>query len=139
MLLVLTGCQAKVSLPDVLNEVKTEYGLNDMTDIADKDELYRYYVIEQDDVVQFSAAVQENGTEDHAELVIIQAADSESADMIAAKLYSHLQSRLSNAQDYAPDAAAVLEQSVALSDREYAILVIAPEADSVYRSICNHL
>ena len=130
-----------LSLNALLDSINDEAGISadsvkDLKRISSAGELDRYYMIAEDEIVQF-AGERTGGTFDMTEIVIVEAVDEDTAEKLAIRLYSQLDAKQSNARSYTPETAQLLENSVAKCSGRFAYLVICEKQDAVVKLIEN--
>ncbi len=84
---IFAGCGAKeVNLADLMDKMNSEYSV-DATKYETKDDMYKYYNINADDIKQFAAEVGKSDTDSkNTEVVLVEATDSDAASRVETAL-----------------------------------------------------
>ena len=84
---IFAGCGAKeVNLADLMDKMNSEYSV-DATKNETKDDMYKYYNINADDIKQFAAEVGKSDTDSkNTEVVLVEATDSDAASRVETAL-----------------------------------------------------
>ena len=84
---IFAGCGAKeVNLADLMDKMNSEYSV-DATKYETKDDMYKYYNINADDIKQFAAEVGKSDTDSkNTEVVLVEATDSDAASTVETAL-----------------------------------------------------
>ena len=94
---IFAGCGAKeVNLADLMDKMNSEYSV-DATKYETKDDMYKYYNINADDIKQFAAEVGKSDTDsENTEVVLVEATDSDAASRVETALTNRYNSSFSS-------------------------------------------
>lgn len=130
---VFCSCAEKsaVDLNALMIDLNSEFGLTDMTSVSSADEFHTLFLIDRDDITQFSAQYRAEG-DIRREIILTQAKDKTAAFQVKTTLYNRLDSFLSGSKSYSPEEYAILEKcSVNVYNDIYVTLVIADNAEEI--------
>lgn len=128
---------ADASLQEIFGEIKSEVDLKGLTEFTSVDRLDRKYGITEDMVDEFAGAVDASSVS-MCEIVLVKAADADSAAEIEKKLNNRLDSLLKQSKNYAPEQAAVIEKSKVETNGLYVSMIIAENADKITEIYKGH-
>ena len=140
MLAVLSACSKTedVDLNKVMETVNSTYDMGELKSIDSKQELHRYYVVEEDDVKQFAAEFSAaNG--DYNEVILVEAVDKDAAGRINEALANHLRLQLRDAKSYHPEFVSMLKACEVQQSGNFVYLVINDRYDEIVSTISEAL
>lgn len=132
LLLALASCSggkeekdADFQVQDAMDAMLAQAPVDDPLTLGESDML-DFFGIQSGDMEQFAAVTCANGISAQ-EIVLVKAADENSAKTVEEKLQNRLDSRRAEAKDYLPDQYAIMEQCQVKRDGLYVRLIISPE------------
>ena len=141
VLILFCSCSSEKSadLNALMTDINSEFALTDMTSVESYDELHTLFLIDQDDVSQYSAEYAAE-SEIRQEIIMIEAKNKTAAFQVKTTLFNRLDSFLSNSKSYSPEEYAVLEKcKVNVYDEIYVTLVIDENAEEIDSYIKENL
>ena len=123
-----------VQLSTLLDKINDKYSLSGLKVMEKASDLDRYYTISESDVKQFAAELTTAASQ-YSEVIVIEAASTDSADAVKAKLNSHLDAQLSTAKSYDQDAVAMIESCKVEQIGDFVYLVIGENASDIGQTI----
>lgn len=124
-----------VSLPELLENINTKFDISaesvqGLEIISTNDDLYRKYMISEEDIKQFGAERSSSKT-DYMELVLVEANDEDALTKIVNQMSSRLDAQLSTARSYNPESVALLENCKVKTIGNYIYLVISEKQEEI--------
>lgn len=141
LIIALCSCseEQKPHLQEVFDKIKSEVTLSEMNELTQGKQLDRYYGITTDEVEQFAGGINNSGVKQE-EIVLIMAADSESAEKIKTALENRRESKYNENKNYNPEQAEIIEKSKVQTNGMYVSLIISENSDKIteiYKSELN--
>ncbi|MBQ3416647.1 MAG: DUF4358 domain-containing protein [Ruminococcus sp.] len=131
--------QKRVDLTALMSDVDSNFGLTDMTAVESLEELHTLFMIDEDDISQFSAEYSAE-SDTRQEIILVEAKDKTAAFRVKTTLFNRLDSFLSNSKSYSPEEYAVLEKcKVNVYNDIYVTLVINENAEEIDSYIKENL
>ena len=124
------GQSSNVDLKGLLDNINSQYGLNDLKVLENASDLNRYYSVDDTTVKQFAAELTTSASV-FSEVIIIEANDSAAASDIELKLESHLDAQLNTAKSYTQEAVAMLESCKVVKNGNFVYLAIGDNAEGI--------
>ena len=122
-----------------MQSVNETFSVTDMTAVESADELYTLFLIEEDDISDFSAEYSAE-SDIRGEIILIKAKDKNAAFQVKTTLYNRLDSFQTNSKSYSPEEYAILEKcSVNVYNDIYVTLVIHEKAEEIDRYLKENL
>ena len=135
-LAMLTACGTKnVDLKKVLDDINNQYGLSALTAVENADNLKRYYTIPTEDVKQFAAEFTKAASDGYAEVVIVEAPDTDAAGRVKTQLENRLRSQLSDAKSYNAEQVSMIEACSVKEKGNFVWLVISDKQADINADI----
>ena len=134
LIAALAGCSsAQADLSSVLNDINTNHadateGLKQLTDVSDLD---AYYSISADDVKQFAAEIKTDTSQAPVEIVLVEAAGSDSVENVRTALERRLQSIISLYTSYSPEELDLVKDCEVTVSGNYVTMVVAEDYDGI--------
>ena len=126
-------------LKEIFEDIKTQVGIENLTELSNVRTLDRYYGITEDKVSEFAGGNNSSGVSQE-EIVLIKAVDDNAAAAVEGSLNDRYNSKLEQSRNYNPEQAVLFENSDVETDGLYISLVISPDADkinSIYKENLN--
>ena len=122
-----------------MSDVNSNFGSTDMTAVESLDELHTLFMIDTNDVSQFSAEYSAE-SDTRQEIILVEVKDKTAAFRVKTTLFNRLDSFLSNSKSYSPEEYAVLKKcKVNVYNDIYVTLVINENAEEIDRYIKENL
>ncbi len=128
---------ADASLQEIFDEIKSETGLSGLAEFTSVDRLDRKYGITEEMVDEFAGGADASSIS-MCEIVLVKAADADSAAEIEKKLNNRLDSLLKQSKNYSPEQAAVIEKCKVETNGLYVSMIIAEDADKITEIYKGH-
>ena len=128
---IFAGCGAKeVNLADLMDKMNSEYSV-DATKYETKDDMYKYYNINADDIKQFAAEVGKSDTDSkNTEVVLVEATDSDAASRVETALTNRYNSILQNAS-YSAEELDMVKNCKVTKDGNFVTMIIGEKASDM--------
>ena len=129
---ILAGCGAKeVNLGDVMDKMNTEYSV-DATKYETKEDMYKYYNINADDIKQFAAEVGKSDTDrKNTEVVLVEAADSDAASRVETALTNRYNSIFQQNASYSAEELDMVKNCKVTKDGNFVTMIIGEKASDM--------
>ena len=129
---IFAGCGAKdVNLGDVLDKTNTEYSV-DATKYETKEDMYKYYNINADDIKQFAAEVGKSDTDSkNTEVVLVEAADSDAASRVETALTNRYNSIFQQNASYSAEELDMVKNCKVTKDGNFVTMIIGEKASDM--------
>lgn len=130
--LCLAGCGGKAAeadLHEALEEMLAEAPIAESMELTEEDML-NFYGIRADQMEDFAAVTCSMGIEAD-ELVLVKAADEDSAQEIEALLQQRLENRKSEFRNYSPEEYEILTKGSVERDGVYVRLIVSPQSEEL--------
>lgn len=139
MLMAFSACKkgeelsGDVTLGSMFDSVLEKSGVSadSMTKLETKEDLENNYLIDPEDVKDFSAMVARNSTQSINEFVIIEAVDSDAAERVSSWLQIRLDGQMGLCQSYSPEFVAILEKCKVEINGNFVSMIICENATEV--------
>lgn len=115
-----------VDLNTVLTDINTACEITDAEKLSDVKDLSDYYLIDAKLVSSFAGEI---NTGSLTEIVLVKAADEQSAKTVAEKLEARLQSKGSEAASYSPENYEIIKSCKVTTDGVYVSMIVTEKAD----------
>lgn len=129
--MLLSACSQpakEVSIPQIMDQLAKEYGLEEGMLVLTEDDLLELYGIESADVKQFAARLRLESIQAD-EIVLIEATDGKAAERVKEMLDNRYQSKLNETRDYLPDEFAKIEKCKVAQNGNFVSMIICADAD----------
>lgn len=129
---ILAGCGAKdVNLGDVLDKMNTEYSV-DATKYETKEDMYKYYNINADDIKQFAAEVGKSDSDSkNTEIVLVEATDSDAASRVETALTNRYNSIFQQNASYSAEELDMVKNCKVTKDGNFVTMIIGEKASDM--------
>ena len=117
-------------LKEIFEDVKTQVGIENLTELSNVRTLDRYYGITEDKVSEFAGGNNSSGVSQE-EIVLIKAVDDNAAAAVEASLNDRYNSKLEQSRNYNPEQAAVIEKCKVQRDGLYVSMIVSENADRI--------
>ena len=126
---IFAGCGAKeVNLADLMDKMNSEYSV-DATKYETKDDMYKYYNINADDIKQFAAEVGKSDTDSkNTEVVLVEATDSDAASRVETALTNRYNSIFQQNASYSAD---MVKNCKVTKDGNFVTMIIGEKASDM--------
>lgn len=132
------GCgksQKSTDLTKVMKEMEEKVSLDNMMDLT-KEDLFDYYGIVEDDIVQFAAKINDSGVKAD-EIVMVEAKDTNAAQRIKEKLDGRYQSKINENTNYNQEALEVIQKCKVDIKGNYVSMLVSPEVETLEKIYNN--
>jgi hypothetical protein len=129
--MLLSACSQpakEVSIPQIMDQLAKEYGLEEGMLVLTEDDLLELYGIESADVKQFAARLRLESIQAD-EIVLIEATDGKAAERVKEMLDNRYQSKLNETRDYLPDEFAKIEKCKVMQNGNFVSMIVCAEAE----------
>lgn len=126
------GCGAKeVNLGDVMDKINSEYSV-DATKYETKDDMYKYYNINADDIKQFAAEVgKSDSASKNTEIVLVEASDSDAASRVETALTNRYNSIFQQNASYSAEELQMVKNCKVTKDGNFVTMIIGEKASDM--------
>lgn len=132
-----SAVSADTSLQNIFEEIKSEVGLKDLSEFTSVDRLDRKYGITEEMVDEYAGGIDASSVT-MCEIVLVKAADDDSAAEIEKKLQNRLESLLKQSKNYLPEQAAVIEKCKVEKNGLYVSMIISADAEKITEIYKKH-
>ncbi len=126
------GCSdtKEVNLPEMMNEINSEFGIFGLTQVEDADKLNLYYQIDASDVKQFAAEFSLESTTP-TEVVLVEAVNADSVSRIVSALQLRFDSQKLNFGSYNPDAVKIFDDCKVSQNGNFVSMIISEQVAEI--------
>lgn len=121
--------QADISVQTVMDEMLSQAEIQDPLVLSEADML-DFFGIKGEDMAEFAAVTCANGISAQ-EIVLIKAADKDSAEQVEEKLENRLENRRAEFENYLPDQYDILTECEVEQDGIYVCMILHPEHEKL--------
>lgn len=131
---IFAGCGAKeVNLADLMDKMNSEYSV-DATKYETKDDMYKYYNINADDIKQFAAEVGKSDTDSkNTEVVLVEATDSDAASRVETALTNRYNSIFQQNASYSAEELDMVKSCKVTKDDNFVTMIIGEKASDMLK------
>jgi len=131
---IFAGCGAKeVNLADLMDKMNSEYSV-DATKYETKDDMYKYYNINADDIKQFAAEVGKSDTDsENTEVVLVEATDSDAASRVETALTNRYNSIFQQNASYSAEDLDMVKNCKVTKDGNFVTMIIGEKASDMLK------
>lgn len=126
------GCSSEakdVDLNAVMDTINSDYGIQNVSAVEDKERLNTLYQIAEEDVESFAAEISDT---EITEIILVKAVDAEAATRVSEKLQIRLNGKKSQAASYEAEVLDLVQQcEVATNNDVYVSLIVADNVDDI--------
>lgn len=130
---IFAGCGAKeVNLADLMDKMNSEYSVDATSVDATKDDMYKYYNINADDIKQFAAEVGKSDTDSkNTEVVLVEATDSDAASRVETALTNRYNSIFQQNASYSAEELDMVKNCKVTKDGNFVTMIIGEKASDM--------
>ena len=113
--------------------MNSEYSV-DATKYETKDDMYKYYNINADDIKQFAAEVGKSDTDsENTEVVLVEATDSDAASRVETALTNRYNSIFQQNASYSAEKLDMVKNCKVTKDRNFVTMIIGEKASDMLK------
>jgi hypothetical protein len=126
---IFAGCGAKeVNLADLMDKMNSEYSV-DATKYETKDDMYKYYNINADDIKQFAAKSDTDSK--NTEVVLVETTDSDAASRVETALTNRYNSIFQQNASYSAEELDMVKNCKVTKDGNFVTMIIGEKASDM--------
>ena len=123
----------EVNLADLMDKMNSEYSV-DATKYETKDDMYKYYNINADDIKQFAAEVGKSDTDsENTEVVLVEATDSDAASRVETALTNRYNSIFQQNASYSAEKLDMVKNCKVTKDGNFVTMIIGEKASDMLK------
>ena len=127
---IFAGCGAKeVNLADLMDKMNSEYSV-DATKYETKDDMYKYYNINADDIKQFAVGKSDTDSK-NTEVVLVEATDSDAASRVETALTNRYNSIFQQNASYSAEELDMVKNCKVTKDGNFVTMIIGEKASDM--------